>query len=69
MHPSEPHFTPLQRIAAEVGVDAQTVTRRPRDFFPTVKLGGQRYAATAVYKAWLAQRLAEAAADGRLSRA
>jgi hypothetical protein len=62
---SEPLFTPIQRIAAEVGVDPQTVTRRPRDFFPTVKLGGQRYAATSVYRTWLRQHLEAAGESAR----
>ena len=62
-------FTPIQRIAAEVGVDPQTITRRPADFFPTVRLGGQRFAATAVYRRWLSQRLAEASTDHGGSRA
>jgi hypothetical protein len=64
MRPSEGLFTPIQKIGAEVGVDPQTITRRPGDFFPTVKLGGQRYASTAVYRAWLRERLAEASAHG-----
>jgi hypothetical protein len=65
MHPSEPLFTPLQYIAAEVGVDPQTICRRPADFFRTVKLGGQRYAATSVYRAWLRQHLEAAGESAR----
>jgi hypothetical protein len=67
LHDELPLFTPLQKIAAEVGVDPQTVCRNERDFFPTIRLGGQRFASTAVYRKWLHKRLSEA--TGELARA
>ena len=69
MRPNEALFTPVQRIAAEVGCNAQTITRRPKDFFPLTKIGGQWMASTSVYRDWLRQRLAETSADGDASRA
>ena len=58
-----PYFTALQRVAEEIGVDPQTITRHPSAFFPTVRLGNKHFAATAKYKAWLHARLSEACGE------
>jgi|SoiMethySBSTD1v2_1073268.scaffolds.fasta_scaffold4820429_1 hypothetical protein len=57
-----PHFTSLQEIAREVGVDPQTISRRQSDFFPLVRLGTKTFASTRVYRSWLSSRL-EAAGE------
>ena len=69
MRPNEALFTPIQRIAAEVGITAQTITRRKQDFFPVTKIGGQWMARSDVYRNWLRQRLAETSANGDAARA
>jgi hypothetical protein len=58
-----PYFMALQKIAEEIGVDPQTITRHPSAFFPTVRLGNKHFAATAKYKSWLRARLSEATGE------
>ena len=59
----QPHFVTLQKVAKEVGVDPQTITRHPGDFPRTVRMGGQRYIARVAYQNWLHRRLSEAAGE------
>jgi hypothetical protein len=56
-----PHLLPLKRVAREIGVSRDTITRHPAEFFPVIKLGHKRFVASAAYAAWLATHLPGAA--------
>jgi hypothetical protein len=64
---NEPHLRGLHEVAEEIGVSHMTVLRHPRDFFPTVLLGGRRYVTSRSYAAWLKRTYAASGVepDGR----